>query len=357
MARATAVMNDDAVLVSARDVIVDYSHPGRTWAIARQSFHAVAGVSFKIMPHETLGLVGESGCGKTSLGRALLGLVKLSQGTIEFKGQDIHAIKGAERRRVRRSMQVVFQNPYQSLNPRMRIGHMLSEPMIAHRLTSRREAHLRASELLALVGLSHDDIRRYPHEFSGGQRQRLAIARALAVDPEFLICDEPTSALDVSVRAQILNLLVDLREQMGLTFMLITHDLSMVSSMSQTLAVMYLGRIVEIGSTPDVYFESRHPYTRALISSVPIPEPVAERNRQRILLSGDVPSPLTRPAGCTFRPRCWLYKELSGPRECDEIVPELVDVQAGVRQKVACHFHTELKNPGGSPTSSAITHR
>lgn len=337
-------------MVSAREVVVEYRAPGRTSRSGR-SVQAVAGVSFDIAPGETMSLVGESGCGKTSLGRAILGVVKPSSGTLLFKGQDLHAARGSAKRDLRRRMQAIFQNPYQSLNPRMRVGQMLSEPIVAHKLASRGQALERAAELLELVGLKRDHLRLYPHEFSGGQRQRLSIARALSISPEFLVCDEPTSALDVSVRAQILNLLADLRDEMGLTYLLITHDLSIVGSMSDSLAVMYLGRIVEIGATDDVYQAPRHPYTLALLSAVPIADPVANRDRERILLGGDVPSPLDRPRGCGFRPRCWLHEQLGRPQTCLDVEPELAPVNFPAPHRVACHFSSELS--AGAPGAKA----
>jgi oligopeptide/dipeptide ABC transporter ATP-binding protein len=290
---------------------------------------AVDGVSFWLEKGRTLGLVGESGSGKTTTGRTLLRLIEPTAGEAKFDGRDIFALDRAELRRMRRRAQIVFQDPYGSLNPRMTVGDMLREVLAVHGLAKGAAAERRVRELLDVVGLLPSHAERYPHEFSGGQRQRIGIARALSVEPDFIVCDEPVSALDVSVQAQVLNLLQDLQARLGLSYLFIAHDLSVVEHVSDTVAVMYLGRIVELGSTLQVVGSPRHPYTRALLSAIPVPDP--RRARERIVLRGDIPSPSNPPSGCPFHPRC---PHPLKDAECAQIIPPLAEKAPG--QFAAC---------------------
>lgn len=289
---------------------------------------AVDGVSFHIDESETLGLVGESGCGKSTLGRSVLRLIEPTKGRVLFEDEDVTGAGKDRMRELRRKMQIIFQDPFASLNPRMTVGNIIEEALIIHKFgNSPAERQNRVMELLKLVGLRKESIGRYPHEFSGGQRQRIGIARALAVDPKFVVCDEPISALDVSIQAQIINLMQDLQYHLGLTYLFIAHDLHVVRHIASRIAVMYLGNIVEIGDAKTVYEDPKHPYTRALLSAMPVPDPSKKSNR--ILLSGEVPSPINPPSGCKFHPRCPYVKP-----ECKEALPELISL--GSKQKVAC---------------------
>ena len=291
---------------------------------------AVDGISFYIKRGETLGLVGESGCGKTTTGRCILQLYKITSGKVFFEGRDLTRMKGNELRSTRKNMQLIFQDPYASLDPRMNAGSLVGEPMLVHKLVKGAEYREQVAELFRLVQLEPFMADRYPHEFSGGQRQRLGIARALSTRPELIICDEPVSALDVSIQTQIITLLIRLREEMNLTYLFIAHDLSVVRHISDRVAVMYLGKIVEITNSDELYDNPLHPYTQALLSSVPIPNPTVDRQRKRILLTGDVPSPINPPPGCNFHPRCHMAIDI-----CKEQTPEGKDI--GGEHWVACH--------------------
>jgi oligopeptide transport system ATP-binding protein len=300
---------------------------------------AVDDISFEVRRGETLGLVGESGCGKSTTGRAMIRLREPTAGVVKFDGVDLTSLKSNELRRLRRRMQIIFQDPYGSLDPRMTVGSIISEPLETHRLAKGDGKRERVAELLKMVGLDPSYVNRYPHEFSGGQRQRIGVARALAVEPEFIVCDEPISALDVSIQAQVLNLLTDLRDRLGLTYLFIAHDLSVVKHISDRVAVMYLGKIVEIGPPDTIYAAPGHPYTRALLSAVPVPDPASERRRRRVILTGDVPSPANPPSGCRFHTRCWLYEKLGKPENCRTIDPPLREIAPD--QSAACHYAEE----------------
>jgi oligopeptide/dipeptide ABC transporter ATP-binding protein len=293
---------------------------------------AVDGINFSIERGKTLGLVGESGSGKTTIGRTLVRLYKPTQGQILFEKQDLAKLEGEPLRQVRRRVQMVFQDPYASLNPRFTVGSLIAEPMHIYKLGSASEIREKAAELLDVVGLRPEYIDRYPHEFSGGQRQRIAVARALAINPEFVIADEPVSALDVSVRAQVLNLLQRLQHQFNLTYLFVSHDLSVVRHVADRIAVMYLGKIVEIADRDELYAAPKHPYTKALLSAIPIPDPVLEKKRKRIILSGDLPSPINIPSGCRFHTRCPMAQQV-----CREIEPAF-EAKEGREHYAACHF-------------------
>ena len=294
---------------------------------------AVDGISFQVRRGETLGLVGESGCGKSTTGRAILQLYRPTEGQVLFKEEDLTKLKGEVLRRKRREMQMIFQDPYASLNPRMTVGGIVSEPLEVHNIfATRKERQERVQELLRVVGLNPYFVNRYPHEFSGGQRQRIGVARALAVNPEFIVCDEPISALDVSIQAQIINLLQDLQSEFGLTYLFIAHDLSVVRHISDRIVVMYLGKLGELADQAELYANPLHPYTQALLGAVPIPDPVIEEKRQRIILEGDVPSPANPPEGCNFSTRCPKVMDI-----CRQEDPEFRDLGGG--HWVACHLH------------------
>ncbi len=312
-------------------VIEEKETLGRPAKAGKGVVKAVDGVSFSIAPGKTLGLVGESGCGKTTVGRTVIGLYSPTAGSVIYKGVDLAKARGELRARNRRQMQMVFQDPYASLNPRMTVGDIVGEPIDIHRLASNKKERLeKIQELLKMVGLNPEHINRYPHEFSGGQRQRIGIARALAVEPDLIVCDEPVSAVDVSIQAQIVNMLERLQDELGLTYMIIAHDLSMIKYISDHVAVMYLGKIVELVTSENLYANPLHPYTKALLSAVPIADPVVERRRRRILLEGDVPSPMNPPPGCRFHTRCNRVLPV-----CREEEPPMTSLGQG--QWVACH--------------------
>jgi oligopeptide transport system ATP-binding protein len=318
-------------LLSVKNLVKRFPVKGGLFSQVIDHVHAVDGVSFEIAKGETLGLVGESGCGKSTTGRCILRLIEPTSGELWFEGKDVMSLSGEPLRALCRDMQIIFQDPFASLNPRMTVGAIIGEALAIHKLAaSRKEAEEKVVELLRTVGLQPDHMHRYPHEFSGGQRQRIGIARALAVEPKLVVCDEPVSALDVSIQAQVINLLEDLQEKLGLTYLFIAHDLSVVEHISTRVAVMYLGRIVEIATARDLYTNPKHPYTEALLSAVPIPDPTAKR--KRIMLEGDVPNPINPPKGCHFHTRCPIRKMPL----CGTESPKLTQGKDG--HWVACHL-------------------
>jgi oligopeptide transport system ATP-binding protein len=323
--------NNAEILLKVDDLMMHF--PIYRGVFQRQvgAVRAVDGISFDVYRGETLGLVGESGCGKSTTGRAILQLYKPTSGNVHFEGADLIKLHGEELRRMRRKMQMIFQDPYASLNPRMTVEQIVGEPLMVHNVATGKEIEDRVKNLLELVGLNPSFSSRYPHEFSGGQRQRIGVARALALQPSFIICDEPISALDVSIQAQVVNLLEELQEQFNLTYLFIAHDLSMVRHISKRVAVMYLGVIVELTTRDELYGSPLHPYTQALLSAVPVPDPMVDAQRKRIILEGDVPSPANPPSGCRFRTRCPIAQSL-----CADSRPEFREVKPG--HFVACHL-------------------
>ena len=325
------------------DVLLDVQHLTKRFAAETNFFgratshvQAVDDVSFQIRRGEAFGLVGESGCGKTTVGKMLVNLLKPTSGTIVFDGHDLTAMKNKERKRYCRDIQLIFQDPYASLNPRMRVGDIIAEPILTNKLLPKDQVEDRVNELLECVGLANYMRNRYPHEFSGGQRQRVGIARALAVDPQFIVCDEPISALDVSIQAQVVNMFEDLQDQYGLTYLFIAHDLSVVKHISDRIGVMYLGKLVELADSYELTFHSVHPYTRSLISAIPVADPKTARESRRIVLEGDVPSPLNPPSGCRFRTRCPYADE-----QCAAEEPKWREVSGG--HYAACHHLDKVK--------------
>ncbi len=328
-------IKQDDVLIEVKNLKKYFTKTSGILGNKKKHIKAVDDVSFSIKRGETLGLVGESGCGKSTTGRTLIRLYDVTDGQIIYDGTDISKLSQSELRPYRKKIQMIFQDPYASLNTRMTVGDIIGEPLDIHNIATGEERQQIIWDLLERVGLNKEHANRYPHEFSGGQRQRIGIARALAVNPNFIICDEPISALDVSIQAQVVNMLEDLQKELGLTYLFIAHDLSMVKYISDRIGVMYLGKMVEIADSEDLYNDPKHPYSQALLSSIPIPDPDVMKKSQRIILEGEVPSPINPPSGCRFRTRCRYAKELCAKEE-----PQLVDIGNG--RMVSCHFVNEL---------------
>jgi oligopeptide/dipeptide ABC transporter ATP-binding protein len=341
-------VHDDHVLVRLEGLTKTFPIRGGVLQRTIAEVRAVDDVDLVVRRGETLGLVGESGCGKTTIGRLILRLIEPTSGSIVFDGQDITNLKGSKLRAYRRRMQIIFQDPFASLDPRQPIGDSIGEGLRIHGMGTGQQRRQKVAQMMDLVGLQPYQADRYPHEFSGGQRQRIGIARALVMEPDLIVCDEPVSALDVSIQAQVLNLLKSLQKEFGLTYLFIAHNLGVVEHISDRVAVMYLGRVAELTNREQLYRDPRHPYTMALMSAIPVPDPTLKR--KRIILTGDVPSPVNPPSGCNFHPRCWLRSHLGGPEVCAAEIPALIDPSPddGEEQLVACHFRessaTELVN-------------
>ena len=331
MAGNEVIIEKNETILEVRDLVKHFPMGGGFFGQNQKVVHAVNGITFKVRKGETLGIVGESGCGKSTAGRTIIRLYEPTSGQIFFEGQDVTKAYGSDLLNLRRKMQMIFQDPYASLNPRMTVGDIVGEGLDIHKLASGQARTDRIYELLEVIGLNPEHANRFPHEFSGGQRQRIGIARALSVNPRLIICDEPISALDVSIQAQIVNMLEELQEKMGLTYLFIAHDLSMVKHISHRIAVMYLGRIVELTDSYELYKNPQHPYTKALLSAIPIPDPRVEATRKRIVVQGSVPSPIDPPSGCYFRTRCPYVKAI-----CAEEVPQLKEL--GNNHVAACHL-------------------
>jgi peptide/nickel transport system ATP-binding protein/oligopeptide transport system ATP-binding protein len=329
-----APVPDQRPLVEVRDLVKHFPVRGGVLQRTIGQVQAVDGVSFDVRRGETLGLVGESGCGKTTVGRLLLRLIDPTSGTIAFDGVDLTGLRGAALKPYRRRMQIIFQDPYASLDPRTPISDSIGEGLRIHRIGTPAERRAKVGRMMDMVGLQPYHARRYPHEFSGGQRQRIGIARALVLEPDLVVCDEPVSALDVSIQAQVLNLLKQLQRELGLTFVFVAHNMGVVEHISDRVAVMYLGRIVELAERRDLFRNQEHPYTEALMSAIPVPDP--ELRRQRVILKGDVPSPVNPPSGCRFHPRCQLRLAKGSPAICADVIPPLIDL--GKEHLCACHF-------------------